>query len=1060
MRKSMTPLLAAVLFSLNRLLSAGDVLPEYPCHHLASPPAMDGGDWGHIPEAGAFFILGGKDYAIEKQTFFRSGWTDDSLYIQIKCVEPLPGKMKASRSEGDSLWADDGVEVFLQPASASKYYQFITNSVGARWNAVGPENREAKPWNWEARPGKWEKGWLMSVRIPFSILGKTPEPGDAWPTNIARGMTTGPAAERNTCWPPLRKGFNDLERFGRFVFRSEAPRIKETETRLSESFHQYLKEQCAANVRDAGKAELMAAFDNPALAAEAKPIKELLGNLSQPHASPEERALKLTAWRNLMACLTEKARRLDIPLEKAPKLEIPIGIEARQAKDVKLWVNGKAAPEQSGRWMATLREGVNVLAFSAARDGVNPGIRLDIPEHPELAIRWRSGAPADDQWLAPTFDDRKWKISESGKDGFLLLPSGETYFRQIVIWGESHYSGLLCFQPKVREWGFSENSTEAFFHVLNSPLPFPLEDYELVLDVPKGFKLIEETDVAGQKEGKLNRRPSKIIKEEVAHDGQPHTRYRFNFAPQSVQPDAREGALIPLTLGEFDGPDKSCRFFFRRTASGNVTELERALPVRILPPINGRMPKKVLFCQYSAEPWCVYRGGRLYPRHFDAFMRQAMGAGFNCWIIGSWSEFGRKTHDRVIEGGGIVALGFGNYPLHGDRLGAEGALGQLLRSKPESQAKFFNGTSDWAKRGQYCPSFATGAGAAEFKEAVKKDISLMMHGGKGTKFFGAPNAAIYWTDWEEDPWMSVKGSSEPARSGDGSYCFCKRCKEDFRNCAKLPPEADLSDDAIFKNHKLEWKAFRNELDGRVNGLTREACNELGMQYMLYSGAHQRQFFEACKDKVDKVFIGMPGEGRAVGDRQKRFDDTMTFFREKVGMRSVVGQLFASSIASGILDGKPQPASWMKDGFIDAKSLKPQILRLVASFHGGVDLNSAVERCAGQLYYIGEAARIISEHEELFTEGERADYLAESAQIKYPALLVLKKDKERLVLLFNEGDSPLRISLKNKDLEPGLEAEIVGVGRAPGSPEIIELTVAPNDVAVVHIKPSGGFLGLF
>jgi hypothetical protein len=125
--------------------------------------------------------------------------------------------------------------------------------------------------------------------------------------------------------------------------------------------------------------------------------------------------------------------------------------------------------------------------------------------------------------------------------------------------------------------------------------------------------------------------------------------------------------------------------------------------------------------------------------------------------------------------------------------------------------------------------------------------------------------------------------------------------------------------------------------------------------------------------------------------------------------------------------------------------------MVASFHGGVDLNASIERCAGSHYYIGEATRLIAEYEDLFYAGERADQLAVSEQIKYPNLLVLKKGKERLVLLFNEGSQPLRVLLENRELASGQKATIFGVNQVVEQPGKMEVTVEPGDVTVVHIK---------
>jgi hypothetical protein len=132
-------------------------------------------------------------------------------------------------------------------------------------------------------------------------------------------------------------------------------------------------------------------------------------------------------------------------------------------------------------------------------------------------------------------------------------------------------------------------------------------------------------------------------------------------------------------------------------------------------------------------------------------------------------------------------------------------------------------------------------------------------------------------------------------------------------------------------------------------------------------------------------------------------------------------------------------------------VKPQILRVVASFHGGVDLCNSMDRCAGQSYYIAEATRAISDFEDLFYDGKRADHLATSAQIKYPNLLVLAKGDERLILLFNEGASVLTVELTNKDVKLGQTATIWGQPEEFVDPKNMEVTVPPNDVTLVHIR---------
>jgi hypothetical protein len=107
--------------------------------------------------------------------------------------------------------------------------------------------------------------------------------------------------------------------------------------------------------------------------------------------------------------------------------------------------------------------------------------------------------------------------------------------------------------------------------------------------------------------------------------------------------------------------------------------------------------------------------------------------------------------------------------------------------------------------------------------------------------------------------------------------------------------------------------------------------------------------------------------------------------------------------------------------------------------------------AGMFYWIGESTRLISEYEDLFYAGKREDSLASSEQLKYPNLLVLTKGDERLILLFNETDKPVKVELNNKNLKPGQSASVFGSSEKISSPEKMSVTVATGDVTAVHIK---------
>jgi hypothetical protein len=441
-------------------------------------------------------------------------------------------------------------------------------------------------------------------------------------------------------------------------------------------------------------------------------------------------------------------------------------------------------------------------------------------------------------------------------------------------------------------------------------------------------------------------------------------------------------------------------------------------------------------------------------------MRQSLDVGFNSWtIFATAGEYGKKVNDLVLERGGVVALWSQfspiNYPIHGG-IPAKYALGQLMLSIPEFRARYFDGNDRMKTTRNFCRSYATSQGAAKFKEAVKKDIASMLHGSPESDFIGFPKASIYFNNWEGKVWEAQI---------DKSICFCENCKKAFRQFANLPDGANLTDDAIFKQYKREWSLFRNQLDGRMNGIVREACNELGLKYLFYDDVFNQECWAACRGKLDIAFPGWPGSGQAVGYgshpgvgsfnvTQRSLDDVMSFFRKETGMSQIQGQLFAGTYNHS---SKTPWANWSQDsgstqeGFLNSQSVKAQILRIIATFHGGVDLNSSIDRCAGQHFYIGEATRLIAEYEDLFYDGKREDSLAESEQLKYPNLLVLTKGDERLVLLFNETDVPVTVQLNNKTLKSGQTATVFGSSDKIGNPRKMSVTVGAGDVAAVHIN---------
>ena len=195
----------------------------YPCHRLAQAPALDGKmddeAWKNIPEATGFYMLGGSGkYALEKQTFFKAGWTDDAIYLAVRAEESAPEKLIL---KGGNVWSEDSIEIFFYPACALTYTQLAASSAGSRYTGRGLDPFNVSEWEMKTAVGKTE--WFLELRIPFAVLmAPAPKEGDKWPVNVARNILTGPRNEKHTCWPLLQAGFHDIKNFGWFVFKGAA----------------------------------------------------------------------------------------------------------------------------------------------------------------------------------------------------------------------------------------------------------------------------------------------------------------------------------------------------------------------------------------------------------------------------------------------------------------------------------------------------------------------------------------------------------------------------------------------------------------------------------------------------------------------------------------------------------------------------------------------------------------------------------------------------------------------------------------------------------------------
>lgn len=119
------------------------------------------------------------------------------------------------RGRDGALWLDDAFEFFVQPMGSAEYYQVIVSPAGEVADFRG---RDAS-WNADVQAAACIAGgaWYVEMRIPWSDLGREPEPGEVWRVNFARDI----AGSRPLTWAPVKSNFHEPEAFGELRFAAD-----------------------------------------------------------------------------------------------------------------------------------------------------------------------------------------------------------------------------------------------------------------------------------------------------------------------------------------------------------------------------------------------------------------------------------------------------------------------------------------------------------------------------------------------------------------------------------------------------------------------------------------------------------------------------------------------------------------------------------------------------------------------------------------------------------------------------------------------------------------------
>lgn len=223
---------ALMLTTLLLAVAACAAPPEYPVYRAACAVVLDGEiasdpAWAAVPEMTGFSVLGG-GYSHTKQTVAQMCYDDEALYLAVTCEEPDVAALKPVVRDGGDTWAEDSLEVFLQPLPNAQVYQIGITAGGARGGFIG----DPDPLGFEAAARIGERQYTIEARFPAALVKGKLE--GVWRGNICRNVFADlSGGDKFTSWAPLETQFNEPRNFASFAFQptaltqAEAARITE-----------------------------------------------------------------------------------------------------------------------------------------------------------------------------------------------------------------------------------------------------------------------------------------------------------------------------------------------------------------------------------------------------------------------------------------------------------------------------------------------------------------------------------------------------------------------------------------------------------------------------------------------------------------------------------------------------------------------------------------------------------------------------------------------------------------------------------------------------------------
>ena len=206
-------------------------LPELKCAVVKTAPKIDGTlddpAWKEAAVTDTFKLQEGSTAQGKTKLYVMRD--EENLYVAIECPDKEDAikslKADATEHDQDDVWADDSVELFIDPTHKREhYYQFIINSKGVYWDAYLDQPKEPdKLWqptcNVKCKVNK--ENWVMTLSVPFAQFDRTEKSDPEGAFNVAHTRTS---ESELTYWSPVFSSSSHTpEKFGKLLSMPDKP---------------------------------------------------------------------------------------------------------------------------------------------------------------------------------------------------------------------------------------------------------------------------------------------------------------------------------------------------------------------------------------------------------------------------------------------------------------------------------------------------------------------------------------------------------------------------------------------------------------------------------------------------------------------------------------------------------------------------------------------------------------------------------------------------------------------------------------------------------------------